>query len=689
MTFPWEPRLLRRPNQELVTPGAKVVYSLTNPPQVIPRNSPDGYRREWFIITPFSESTLRRREYAGNRLEITWEDAEDPDSDETPPSIRHRITCKITRTDNEPPGAHWATTFQTVGLVPALHAMGRRMREQGLVEPADELQSLRNHIGLLEKIAEEGGVGRTVREAHERTMRWLRRQEERMEELFEPTDDFERIPIQARYLNTETQQEKALHVFLSPMGRRGNRRRWRLVDYSSRDGNVGNSFHDGEANDDHTAIREAIQSWNRGNRYAEGFISVEVPDTELTPLIQTRFRTDGETDADTLIRWLSWASLVLLPVSLGLGLAGRAVWAARALVVSTSSSSLAGVISIDQRWVTEGRNWSTTDSIDLVGVLGNLLGLAGARWMRRAMVSAPGRTPDVARLRYVVMAESATSVSEGLLLAYETYEEYQRILEDPRATPQDRMLRMIRLFANQAAAGGLAIFSFRGSRRDLRDLDGPPNHVPNEGDARDIETRRSELADEDAEVELDRVPGSEGHTDDGGRRTTVHTRPPAGAAPEVRMATLPDGTEIAPTRLGSNVFHGTDVDEATIRAWIENGLPERGSNMDLLAHQLGAGRVGGATDSAFRGTTRDFRLAAGLADEGGFVFELRNVDGWDVARELEGRVPSADPSRPFAGIDTTGETEFAILARVFPEQIVAVFRIGRRGRRIQIYPYDH
>src|SRR5690606_17154657 len=129
--------------------------------------------------------------------------------------------------------------------------------------------------------------------------------------------------------------------------------------------------------------------WDTENRYPVGSVSYNVPSavTGGQPL-QGRFRTDGETQSDTIIRYLGYTSFLLLPVGGGLAVSGRAVLAARALRVASLTSTAAGVISIHQRWIAESREWGNADTLDVLGVLGNMLGIASARWVRAAMVRA-------------------------------------------------------------------------------------------------------------------------------------------------------------------------------------------------------------------------------------------------------------------------------------------------------------
>lgn len=138
------------------------------------------------------------------------------------------------------------------------------------------------------------------------------------------------------------------------------------------------------------------------------------------------------------------------------------------------------------------------------------------------------------------------------------------------------------------------------------------------------------------------------------------------------------------------LYHGTDratlgldqnmpAKDVAAKIYAE-GLPGRGSNIDLIQHANGAG------DRAFRGTTILRGTAEGQAgavlwaDEGGFVIELKNVKGYDVNSALEGRVQKFDGS--FGGNPMHGEIEIAVPGRVKPEQVDTVYEVvaDARGR---------
>ena len=139
------------------------------------------------------------------------------------------------------------------------------------------------------------------------------------------------------------------------------------------------------------------------------------------------------------------------------------------------------------------------------------------------------------------------------------------------------------------------------------------------------------------------------------------------------MATLPNGTRVAPDTSSGALFHGTS-DIAPAEAF-ERGLAGRGENIGLLDH------VNQTPNRAFRGTSRQRAFGSPKdpdgpirwADEGGWVYEIENTPAWDANAQLEGRVPKSDGG--FGGNPMHGEHEQIILAGVPSERIKGAYPV--------------
>lgn len=138
--------------------------------------------------------------------------------------------------------------------------------------------------------------------------------------------------------------------------------------------------------------------------------------------------------------------------------------------------------------------------------------------------------------------------------------------------------------------------------------------------------------------------------------------------PAEPYAILPDGTKIPPDDYAGG-YHGTT--DVAPEVALEQGLPAGGTDMRLREHAEAKG------NSAFRGTSNvpsDPVRETGpayWADEGGWVYEVRDVPTWDVNKNLEGRVPVEGGG--FRGNLMHGENE-----RVVPREIPAdkIYRYG-------------
>lgn len=145
------------------------------------------------------------------------------------------------------------------------------------------------------------------------------------------------------------------------------------------------------------------------------------------------------------------------------------------------------------------------------------------------------------------------------------------------------------------------------------------------------------------------------------------------------------GSKVLQPRILDKAFYGNKQlppGYQTIEDIFKKGLPERGQNWDLNSHVEESWKLKGGqnpvNDTAFRGTTPQISSPDGTigainwADEGGYVYEIRGVPGWEVNTALEGRV--AKPDGTFRDNLMSGELETAIPAKV-PGKFIC--RVGR------------
>jgi hypothetical protein len=157
----------------------------------------------------------------------------------------------------------------------------------------------------------------------------------------------------------------------------------------------------------------------------------------------------------------------------------------------------------------------------------------------------------------------------------------------------------------------------------------------------------------------------------------------------VEFATV-NGNKVYPQTYG-RLYHGTNnatlglpssmsTNEVAQQIYA-NGLPARGTNIDLIEHALN-----NAPDRAFRGTTavplsqEKNAGAAYWADDGGLVIEMKGVRGYDVNAALDGRVMQ---NGRYGGNPKFGEQEIAVPGAISPEMITRIGVPGRTSRGTQ------
>jgi len=140
------------------------------------------------------------------------------------------------------------------------------------------------------------------------------------------------------------------------------------------------------------------------------------------------------------------------------------------------------------------------------------------------------------------------------------------------------------------------------------------------------------------------------------------------------------GEPVMPTTLKTHGYHGNHAKPEEV---FVHGFPAKGPNLDLETHvKAGGGR-------AFRGTAPFACAPDGesgpcyFADEGGFVYEIDGVAGWDVNSLLAGRIHNG--IQGYGGNPFTSEVEIAILGHVPASRIKGAFAV-RKYRGLRLIP---
>jgi hypothetical protein len=150
---------------------------------------------------------------------------------------------------------------------------------------------------------------------------------------------------------------------------------------------------------------------------------------------------------------------------------------------------------------------------------------------------------------------------------------------------------------------------------------------------------------------------------------------------------LMGGRAVAPTARGGNLYHGASGSDMSPTVVFEHGMPARGPNVDIESH------VGGARDTAFRGTTTmpmtpDGEAgAAHWAGEGGWVYQIDGTPSWDANQLMQGRVRTPGG---FGGNPMRGELESLVPAGIPRERIRGAYPVvAGRGTSVRLGPFQN
>ncbi|MCA9576907.1 MAG: hypothetical protein R3B40_11870 [Polyangiales bacterium] len=675
--------LVRTPDVSVITEGAVVSYHAE--PIGTPRTTVTAQGEvgsDWFMwvkwrLTGAEHEVLQVRPPSGHqRFDVTW------DEDDGTYVVLCGVILNAAGSSNRTVD-QWLAVSQIINTQQVILQTGRQMRRLAIVDPSAALPRTEMMLSVVEELASRTPPrGRKLRQ-HNDEVAEMRRYKSALANQLQSTDGKIRHGVRALYFATETQEARPLNVFVCRTNSGDGDQDWTLCDYTSPHTQL-HSTHEVSAPNAHAAMRELVADWRSGfvsgNKYPPGRIQLEIPAAAIGGARFThRMTTTGGTGLDALIEWLTWISTGAFGVALLLAPFPGTTAAAVALGTAMFSSTAAGTLSIAERRH-RGLEWSLVDSVDLLGLMSDLLTIGRARQFRRGAevhFLRPGRRTLE---RYVFWGHAsvdvATAGATGYLIATQAYEELDRLANDPDLTGAERLHRMqqaMRRMGLQTVAIGLTLRDPGGGSSHTT----TPSHLPNEGAHQSISDKLTALGDEASPpIRIGEGAPLEGTTQrTAGGRAEVTGRPAATAARPLRATW---GTQSYPPDRRGGLYHGThgrdfpDTREGQIAAahrMLEQGLPGGSDNLDLQRHT--ATSLGDA--SGFRGAVED-RMAAGLwavhdrARDYGVVVMLRERDAWnvrDVSRDAEHH-----GAPPYAG---RAENEWAILRRVEPEDIIGVW----------------
>jgi hypothetical protein len=497
--LPGDYRIVAAPSLRVVSPGAKITYRLE--PTRKEAAAVDTLACSWFCINDPKSVAFSRPSRVGGASGPEWPDAEWQFVG------RHRIVCRVS-------GQGAATDYgydQEVAPLETVLIAGPTLPLE-TQDPEGALDGATRLVALVHAVAKASPPAKSQAEQHEKEMRQLEEYSDRLDKRLRATRGVRRYPVRARHFSVEAQKWTTLNVFAAKVNGK-----WWIVDWTNVAVRALTGEYGGSGESNEAAIKAALDDWDENNRYPNGKLEYELSRVPGVPTISGSFDTDGSAFWDSVSSFLTW-------VGLGAAAAAAAIMflspvpgpqAASVLIWSSIfSSTAAATINISRR-ADEGFSSWQANTFDVLAIVGNMFGAAGLVWSRGAQVTAkfgPGM------LNAVLVGQVGTDSVQGVLIAADHIEEFERIRADTSLTPKQKTDRMLELCRSLAVNGLLIYVNVKATKADLDNLKMAPKHVKGEAPAETL--ARLGNPEEKLDLTRDRVV-VEGHTAGGEHETTV------------------------------------------------------------------------------------------------------------------------------------------------------------------------
>ncbi len=475
------------PELRRATPGTIIRYELHSKSGAVTRDTP----ARWFAHNDPKSVTLTRLAVFPGPTGIDWEDAEW----EFPG--HHSVVCVVTI------DSKFVRVVYEQWVVPTAEFL---VNGPTLPRAKEDAAAFADQVGRMVDLLIAAGAKfppQTEEQKKEFEDDVAKFEQERamVNQRLESTKFFVRHPFTAEHFDAQTQRRTPLRVFISQVAFK----KWLIVDWTNPlvRGMTGEYPGFGDTPED--AVRSAIDNWNSNNRYPTGGIVLSIPAVRDLPAITENFETDGDAfwdDVSTFFDWFGLAAAVVAGVVTlvapvpGSRIVSAAIW------TSILSSSAAAVVNIGTR-IDEGfSNWRA-NAFDTLTIVGNLFGVGGLVWSRGATVLV---NTEKGLVKAAIIGQFGTDAIQGVLLADEFVQQFKDIESNPNLTPRERSSQLLELFRSAAVSGTLLYFSVKATKADLENLSARGTSV----DATTPEERLLQLSDPDVEVDLTKLPVSEG-----------------------------------------------------------------------------------------------------------------------------------------------------------------------------------
>jgi len=512
-------RITAVPQLRTVTPGAQVTYYCARTDKgVIEAADAPRDTGQWFCYNDRSAAKARGKSLiVKGPAGLMWKDAAWGFPG------KHTIKCCVKFTDGtlcyfDYP--QWVTETDFM-LAQAIYESRKHKLPDALVA----MSAAERYVQLLKRIEKKHPIkDRDAKKEHDELVQGYTAYCEKLADRLTSTGGCPRYPIHAVHLEKTTQRQSRLNIFVSWVGRQGNKQVWKLVDWTNPVDRTRTTEATGTGATTEEAIRNAFKDWDERNRYPDGWIKWEIPARVCGKAFAGSFTTDGSSFWDSVASFFEWVAIgaavlaaivaLIAPVP-GSSIISVAIWA------SIFTSTAAAAINIGQRHEEGFGNWKE-DAFDCLTIAGNLFAGAGA-WAKGGMVIA--KNAQGKALKYALVGQVGTDAVQGVLIAVDHIEKYDKIMSDASLTPDERARKLMELFRSLAVAGVMTLVSVKASKADLDNLNKKALYLKGAEEAKTPKQKLDELKDPAKTLDTTKVPQAEGHTKQRKQKTKVQEDP--------------------------------------------------------------------------------------------------------------------------------------------------------------------
>jgi hypothetical protein len=462
-------QIIAKPENPIVAAQTQITYTVERLKAEV-SDKALNYQYQWYILN--DPETVKNNpgvpaRYDHYNVGNTWENAE------WKYPGNHKVICRAQVNERPPIYLEYQQT-----VLPRQAALDDAFNQVQIpADPEKQAKQLKTYRQVLLNAEQQKGSNPLDPKVKEQ----LKAQSDALDEKLKSTEGLKRHPIKAVHLTKQGGKTFPLNVFLTQTEDRigspwAGRYTWTLVDITSPTDHRMSGEYKGMGHTHQEAIQAAIKAWDSANRYYPGVIKLQVPAGVAGEVIQSQFDTDGNNFWDSLSQFLDAIGFVT-GIAAIITSVNPAISVPLALI-SMATSSAGAAIRLVQRRV-EGRQNATEDTLDILTIVGNVL---GGIWLRGASVRNV-RWGNVNISEGILIGQLVTDGSTGIILNATYIKRYQEILAIK--DPQERTDKLVKLLQEATLANGMLLISITGTVNDLKSI----NRLSNTSETIDVDNQ--------------------------------------------------------------------------------------------------------------------------------------------------------------------------------------------------------